>query len=107
MEPLDDDLCLAWSKLEAYAARFALIVQLCAWAAGEASGDAIDQPNIEAGIAHSDWFGNEARRVYSVASFWRRKPENRLKHAIQWVHNTPIDTTSTCPGNTKPHSDSS
>ena len=32
---LDDDLAAAWSKLEAYAARFALIFQLCSWAAGE------------------------------------------------------------------------
>ena len=32
---LDDDLAAAWSKLEAYTARFALIFQLCSWAGGE------------------------------------------------------------------------
>ena len=40
----DDDLAAAWSKLEAYAARFALIFQLCTWAAGDAAvGHCIDE----------------------------------------------------------------
>ena len=63
---LDDDLAAAWSKLEAYAARFALIFQLCANAAGEASDDAVDEESIKAGIELADWFGNEAKRVYEV-----------------------------------------
>lgn len=63
---LDDDLAAAWSKLEAYAARFALIIQLCAWAAGVASGDAIDESSMQAGIELSDWFGGEAKRVYGL-----------------------------------------
>ena len=65
---LDDDLAAAWSKLEAYTARFALIFQLCAWAAGEASGEAVDQSSVEAAIMLSDWFGSEARRVYGLFS---------------------------------------
>ena len=40
---LDDDLAAAWSKLEAYAARFALIFQLVANAAGEANDDTVDE----------------------------------------------------------------
>ncbi len=32
LRDLDDDLAAAWSKQEAYAARFALIFQLCSWA---------------------------------------------------------------------------
>ena len=59
---LDDDLAAAWSKLEAYAARFALIIQL----ATDAGSTAIDQVSMEAGIELSDWFGNEARRVYGL-----------------------------------------
>src|SRR5262249_12873171 len=66
MADLDDDLAAAWSKLEAYCARFALIIQLCAWADGVASADCIDQASIEAGIALADWFGAEARRVYGI-----------------------------------------
>jgi hypothetical protein len=63
---LDDDLAAAWSKLEAYAARFALIFQLCAWAAGEADDLAIDEAAMASGIALSDWFGGEAKRVYGL-----------------------------------------
>lgn len=63
---LDDDLAAAWSKLEAYAARFALIFQLCSWAAGDASGNAVDELSMAAAIELSDWFGGEARRVYGL-----------------------------------------
>ena len=63
---LDDDLAAAWSKLEAYAARFALIFQLCSWAAGEASGDEVDQQSMESAIEICKWFGGEAKRVYAV-----------------------------------------
>jgi hypothetical protein len=63
---LDDDLAAAWSKLEAYAARFALIFQLCANAAGQAADDAVDEESVKTGIELSDWFGNEAKRVYDV-----------------------------------------
>ncbi|QDT72943.1 YfjI family protein [Lacipirellula limnantheis] len=66
MAGLDDDLAAAWSKLKAYAARFALIFQLASWAAGEASDDAIDEASMQAGIELSDWFGGEARRVYGL-----------------------------------------
>jgi Protein of unknown function (DUF3987) len=63
---LDDDLAAAWSKLEAYAARFALIFQLCANAAGEANDDSVDEESIKAGIELADWFGTEAKRVYGL-----------------------------------------
>ncbi len=63
---LDDDLAAAWSKLEAYAARFALIFQLAAWAAGGATDDAIGEAAMRAGIELADWFGGEARRVYGL-----------------------------------------
>jgi hypothetical protein len=64
---LDDDLAAAWSKLEAYTARFALIFQLCTWAAGDAAaGDEINETSMRSAIELSDWFGNEARRVYGL-----------------------------------------
>ena len=66
MEGMDKDLRAAWAKLTAYTARFALIVQLCSWAMGDASAEAIDQRAIESGIALSEWFGTEARRAYAV-----------------------------------------
>ena len=64
---LDDDLAAAWSKLEAYAARFALIFQLCSWAAGEAGDQASTKPHPGRDRL-SDWFGHEARRVYGLFS---------------------------------------
>jgi hypothetical protein len=66
---LDGDLAAAWSKLEAYTARFALLFQLCSWASGdEVSDTEIDEVSMRAAIAVSDWFGREARRVYAVLS---------------------------------------
>lgn len=63
---LDDDLAAAWSKLEAYTARFALIFQLSSRAAGDGDAEDIDQLSVQAAIRLSDWFGGEARRVYGV-----------------------------------------
>ncbi len=63
---MDDDLSAAWSKLEAYTARFSLIFQLCAWAAGDADDSAIDEVSMQNAIVVSDWFAGEARRVYGV-----------------------------------------
>lgn len=80
----DDDLAAAWSKLEAYSARFALIFQLVAWAAGDASaGSAISESSISAGIELSDWFGLEARRVYGL--FSESEEEEEQRNLIEWV----------------------
>jgi Protein of unknown function (DUF3987)/Primase C terminal 2 (PriCT-2) len=66
MVGLDEDLRSAWSKLEAYTARSALIFQLVSWAAGDAPGDAVDESAVRAAIVLSDWFGGEAKRVYGM-----------------------------------------
>lgn len=63
---LDDDLAAAWSKLEAYAARFALLFQLASRASGEASGEEIDQTSVENAVRLADWFGGQAKRVYGL-----------------------------------------
>ncbi|HOW69215.1 MAG TPA: DUF3987 domain-containing protein [Phycisphaerae bacterium] len=62
-------LAATWSKLEAYAARFALIVHLVRFAAGDrglASPDTVDRESVEAGIELTRWFGQEARRSCSI-----------------------------------------
>ncbi len=46
---LDDDLSAAWSKLEAYAARFALIIHCVRLVGGETEGTEIDQDSVRAG----------------------------------------------------------
>ncbi|MGB7324510.1 MAG: DUF3987 domain-containing protein [Rubripirellula sp.] len=64
-----DALAAAWSKLEGYALRFALVDHLTRWAAGDQSCDpdgCVGIKSIEAGIELSRWFANEAERVYAV-----------------------------------------
>ncbi|MEQ9095904.1 MAG: YfjI family protein [Phycisphaerales bacterium] len=57
----------AWSKLEGYGARFALVVHLTRWAAGEAvEADTIDVQSVRSAIAMVEWFGRETGRVYAL-----------------------------------------
>lgn len=57
----------AWSKLEAYCARLALIVHLVRWAGGEnVDPDAVEESDIEAAAMLVRWFGYEAERVYAA-----------------------------------------
>jgi Protein of unknown function (DUF3987) len=68
---LDDDLSAAWSKLEGYAARLALVHHLIRVAANDdavADPDTVDEVSMAAGIALSRWFGEEAKRVYAMLS---------------------------------------
>ncbi len=66
---LTGDLSAAWSKLEGYAARLALVVHFVRRAAGDPTlqnPDAVDETSIAAGVTLSRWFGHEARRVYGI-----------------------------------------
>lgn len=66
---LSGDEAAAWSKLEGYAARLALVIHLVRWAAGDPTLQdpaRVDEASIVAGVALSRWFGNEARRVYAI-----------------------------------------
>jgi hypothetical protein len=68
---LSGDLAAAWSKLEAYPARFAMVIHLVRWAANDPSlkdPDKVDRVSMEAGIKLAQWFKNEARRVYAMLS---------------------------------------
>ncbi len=68
---LTGDLSAAWSKLEGYAARLALVVHFVRWAAEDptlSTPDAIDEASVASGITLSRWFGHEARRVYAMLS---------------------------------------
>jgi len=63
------DLAAAWSKLEGYAARFALVHHLIRQVSGEDVGDdsgGIDAVSIAAGVKLSRWFAHEAKRVYAM-----------------------------------------
>ncbi len=66
---LTGDLSAAWSKLEGYAARLALVVHSIRLATDDPTLEdaaAIDSSSIAAGVALSRWFGHEARRVYAM-----------------------------------------
>jgi hypothetical protein len=68
-DALGGGLAAAWSKLEGYAARLAMVLHLTRWAAGdETVGDpqVIDDVSMKAGIKLARWFGNEAKRLYGM-----------------------------------------
>jgi len=60
------DLAAAWSKLEGYAARFALVHHLIRQVSGEDVGEGVDAVSIAAGVKLSRWFAHEAKRVYAM-----------------------------------------
>ena len=86
-EELAGDLAAVWSKLEGYAARFALVVHLVRWAARDETLDnpnIIDEHSIEVGVELSQWFGQEARRVYAIlGETGEQRDQRRLIEMIQ------------------------
>jgi hypothetical protein len=63
---LTGDLAAAWSKLEGYTARLALVIHLVRAVTGDADPMAVDAESIIAGATLSRWFGREAERVYAM-----------------------------------------
>lgn len=66
---LSGDLAAAWSKLEGYAARLALVLHFIRWAAEDdalTGADRLDEVSMAAGVKLARWFGHEARRVYAM-----------------------------------------
>lgn len=64
-----DDEAAAFSKIEAYAARLALVVHCTRHAAGNPTlenPDRVDLASIEAGIRMARWFLEEALRIYAM-----------------------------------------
>jgi hypothetical protein len=59
---LADDLAAAWSKIEGYCARLALIITL----ARNPTATKVDAESMQAGIILARWFAREARRVYAA-----------------------------------------
>lgn len=83
-EIADEDLEAAYSKAEAYAARFALIVHFIRWAAGDPTlTDAVDEQSIEAGVMLARWFCYETERIYGVL----RETDEQAKHRrlVEWI----------------------
>lgn len=83
---LSGDLSAAWSKLEGYAARLALVVHLTRWAAGDATlrdASRVDEASIAAGVVLARWFGDEARRVYAILS--ESDDDRETRRLVEWI----------------------
>jgi hypothetical protein len=83
---LSGDLSAVWAKLEGYAARFALVVHLTRWAAGDAAlrdPARVDEASVAAGVTLARWFGGEARRVYSILS--ETDEERDARQLVEWI----------------------
>lgn len=83
---LSGDEAAAWSKLEGYAARLALVVHLTRWAAGDATlrdPARVDEASIAAGVVLARWFGDEARRVYAILS--ESDDDRESRRLVEWI----------------------
>lgn len=78
---LSGDLAAVWSKLEAAAARLALVVHCVRVSAGDpdAYEQVVDRSSMEAGITLARWFGHEARRAYRS---FDASPEHRERRGL-------------------------
>ena len=99
---LAGELSAAWSKLEEYAARLALVVHFARWAADDptlASANVVDADSMAAGIRLATWFKGEARRVYTLLG---ESDEDRdRRHLTEWIERkggsaTPRDVQMGC-----------
>jgi hypothetical protein len=83
---LTGDMAAAWSKLEEYAARLALVVHFTRWAAGDPNltkPDIVDAASMNAGITLAKWFKHEARRVYAMLD--ESDAERDQRRLADWI----------------------
>jgi hypothetical protein len=79
---LHGDLAAAWSKLEGYAARFALLVHLVRLVSGESVLFGVDEHSVAAGVTLARWCADEAARVYAVIGGDVESPEAREQREL-------------------------
>jgi hypothetical protein len=83
---LSGDVAAAWSKLHGYAARLALVLHFIRWGANDPSlpsEGVIDVETLQAAIRLSQWFGNEAKRLY--ARLHETDDKRRDRELIDWI----------------------
>ncbi|MBO6513002.1 MAG: DUF3987 domain-containing protein [Phycisphaerales bacterium] len=76
----------AWSKLECYVARFALIIHLVREAVNDPTlmdPEHIDTDSINAAIRLVEWFKAETKRVYTILEMDHETLENL--QAVEWI----------------------
>jgi hypothetical protein len=83
---LDGDLSAAWSKLEEYAARLALVLHFVRWAADDPElsiPDKVDSDSLNAAVRLTTWFKREAIRVYALLS--ESDAERDQRRLTEWL----------------------
>jgi hypothetical protein len=81
---LTGDMAAAWSKLEEYAARLALIIHYVRWAAGDVANERmLDVTSMRAGIELANWFKNEARRIYLILD--ESDTQRDQRRLVEWI----------------------
>ena len=85
MAELTGDLAAAWSKLEEYAARLALVIHYSRWASDDPDVDPenLDEESMQAGIELVQWFKNEAKRIYSMLG--ESEDSQYLREMVEWI----------------------
>ncbi len=76
----------AWSKLEGYSVRFALVIHCARVAAGDPSienPDVIDAESVNAGIRLVRWFAQEADRIYAYLG--QSEAEREDSRLAEWI----------------------
>jgi hypothetical protein len=83
---LTGDMAAAWSKLEEYAARLALVLHFVRWAANDptlVAADRVDAGSMAAGIRLTQWFKHAARRVYAMLD--ESDAERDQRRLVDWI----------------------
>ncbi|HUG68363.1 MAG TPA: DUF3987 domain-containing protein, partial [Pirellulaceae bacterium] len=83
---LSGDLSAAWSKLEEYAARLALVIHCARCAADDPAlqnPNVMDATSMKAGIKLAQWFKAETRRVYALLSESNDGRDQR--RLVEWI----------------------
>lgn len=82
---LTGELSAAWSKLEEYAPRLALIIELVKQVMGEQSPDpsSIQLSSMESAIVLVEWFKREAKRVYRILN--ESVEEREQRRLVEWL----------------------
>jgi hypothetical protein len=82
----EGELCAALSKLEAYAARFALIHHVVSHVAVDTSDlEPVGVKSVEAGITLCKWFADEVRRVYSTLN--ETNEDRDARRLVEFIRN--------------------
>ncbi len=80
------DLAAAWSKLEEYAARLALVIHMARWAAKDPTligVETVDIKSMRAGIRLAEWFKNEAKRIYALLD--ESEGDTEQQKLLEWI----------------------